>query len=168
MDTTEKINLNKCIAFLENIGITTKYESFTEDGLLPGLKIENGTILIDIDKLLYPGDILHEAGHIAVVPANERQTLSNETIDSRKDNAAEEMMAIAWSFAACLHLQLDTSFVFHENGYKGSASHIAENFKQGHYFGVPMLQWVGMALERKKEDTPDLPVYPAMLKWMRD
>ena len=33
---------------------------------------EQGSIVIDKDALLYPGDILHEAGHIAVVPADRR------------------------------------------------------------------------------------------------
>jgi hypothetical protein len=81
---------------------------------------------------------------------------------------AEEMMAIAWSYAACRHLGIDARFVFHDEGYKNGGSHIADNFDEGRYFGVPMLQWTGMALERKKDEEPDLPVYPAMMKWMRE
>jgi hypothetical protein len=30
-----------------------------------------------------------------------------------------------------------------------------------------MLQWVGMALEKKNAAGPDKPFYPAMLHWMR-
>ena len=58
-------------------------------------------------------------------------------------------------------------FVFHDEGYKGGGSSIADNFKQGRYFGVPMLQWTGMALENNSETEPGKPVYPAMLQWLR-
>lgn len=101
-----------------------------------------------MEKFKYPGDILHEAGHIAVVPPAERHLLNADTIATREQREAEEMMAIAWSYAACVHLDIDAGFVFHDNGYKGGGSSIAESFKQGHYFGVPMLQWVGMTLEK--------------------
>ncbi len=168
MEHIESENFDKCVAFIQAIGIPILFKNIEKDCFLPGLSIENGCIIVDRQKLLYPGDILHEAGHIAVVPSNERQTLNEESIDNRKDNAAEEMMAIAWSFAACVHLQLDVYFVFHENGYKGGARHIADNFKQGNYFGVPMLQWVGMTFERKNETEPEKPIYPEMLHWLRN
>ena len=34
--------------------------------ILPGLAIEHGAILVDEQRLSHPGDILHEAGHLAV------------------------------------------------------------------------------------------------------
>lgn len=168
LEQTLPSDFEKSIAFLEQIGITIIFKNIEAATLLPGLSIEDGCINIDKQRLSFPGDVLHEAGHIAVIPASERQTLNSENIDIRQDAAAEEMMAIAWSYAACLHLQIDPCFVFHENGYKGSGSHIVDNFKQGNYFGVPMLQWVGMALERKSETEPEKPFYPAMLQWVRN
>ena len=36
---------------------------YTEAIFLPGLQLENGAIIIDPEKLFYPGDIIHEAGH---------------------------------------------------------------------------------------------------------
>jgi hypothetical protein len=42
--------------------------------------------------------------------------------------AAEEMMANCWSYAACVHLKLNPYFVFHEEGYRGGGSYIANNF----------------------------------------
>lgn len=76
---------------------------------------------------------------------------------------AEEMMAIAWSYAACVHLGIDAKFVFHDNGYKGGGSSIAENFKEGRYFGVPVLKWVGMCNNPEEENG-----YPKMIKWLRE
>lgn len=158
----------KVIEFLETIGIAVYFQTIDTPCFLPGIDIQNGSIYVDELKLAYPGDIVHEAGHIAVVPAEERKTLNTADIAKRQHREAEEMMVIAWSFAVCVHLNIDASFVFHDDGYKGGGSSLVENFKAGHYFGVPMLQWTGMALERKNELQPELAVYPAMLKWLRD
>lgn len=170
--TTEKNNsgrlLDKCIMFLHEIGIETKFEKLDEACFLPGLSIRNGTIIIDREALSYPGDILHEAGHIAVVPAAERSALNATAIEKRPMRESEEMMAIAWSYAACLHLQIDPYFVFHDDGYKGGGSYIADCFNQKQYFGLPMLQWMGMTLDDKNGALQNLPPYPCMLKWMLD
>ncbi len=157
-------NFDKAVSFIQSIGIDVKFAIIEEHTFLPGISIENGVIVIDNSKLKYPGDILHEAGHIAVVPAIDRVELNATSIENREHREAEEMMAIAWSYAACVHLKIDASFVFHDDGYKGGGSDIAENFNEGRYFGVPMLQWTGMAIEKSTE----LPVYPNMIKWLRD
>ncbi len=162
------IMFEKAVTFIQNIGIPVHFSTLEGYCFLPGISILNGEIVVDIEKLKYPGDILHEAGHIAVVPANERSTLNEETIIHREQRDAEEMMVIAWSYAACVHLGIDAGFVFHDDGYKGGGSYIADNFKTGNYFGVPMLQWTGMALGKKNEEEPDKPVYPIMLQWLRN
>ena len=89
--------LEKCISFLNEIGIETKFEKLDGHCFLPGLSIRAGAVIIDTGLLKYPGDILHEAGHIAVVSAAERPTLSASAIEKRERREAEEMMAIAWS-----------------------------------------------------------------------
>jgi hypothetical protein len=160
--------LNKVIDFLKSIGINVYYKPINYATFLPGISIEDGELVIDEENFLYPGDILHEAGHIAIVPAADRGSLDEHSIEKREQREAEEMMTIAWSYAVCVHLDIDASFVFHDDGYKNGGSNIAENFKEGRYFGVPMLQWIGMAIERKNEENPHLPIYPKMIKWLRD
>jgi hypothetical protein len=150
------------IAFINSIGISVHRGAVPENSFLPGLMIDNGAIIMDEKKLSYPGDLLHEAAHIAVVPSAERHSLHNDNIPGRKDRDAEEMMAIAWSYAACRHLQINPLVVFHDEGYQGGGSHIAESFNRGEYFGVPMLQWTGMAGDPKQEGG-----YPKMLAWLR-
>ena len=73
------------------------------------------------------------------------------------DDGGLEMGAIAWSYAAALHLGIDPTVVFHQAGYKGASTSILENFAAGRYFGVPILQWVGLTDE----------TYPVMRKWLR-
>jgi hypothetical protein len=159
--------LNKCVQFLNSIGIATLFRKIDSGSFLPGLLIEQGCIVIDSDVLLYPGDILHEAGHIAVVPADRRLLLDQQAIIESKERDTEEMMAIAWSYAACIHLEIDPHIVFHEEGYKGGGKSIVENFQAGRFFGTPMLQWCKMTVEPRNAQ-PGEPAYPQMLKWLRD
>ena len=166
---TEKNDLlERCVAFLHEIGIETEFSSLPGDSFLPGLSIEKGRIIIDREALAYPGDILHEAGHIAVVPAADRALLDAASIACREQREAEEMMAIAWSFAACVHLDLDPYIIFHDDGYRGGGSYIADNFREKRYFGLPMLQWVGMAADEKNAGIMNIDPYPAMIRWLRD
>ncbi|HEX4877390.1 MAG TPA: hypothetical protein VFV31_12010 [Chitinophagaceae bacterium] len=159
----EEKMFQQAVSFLEEIGITVHFDIIESKTFLPGISIANGSIVVDKSKLKYPGDILHEAGHIAVVPAADRSTLSEDSIAKREMREAEEMMAIAWSYAACLHLGIDAKFVFHDNGYKGGGSSIADNFREGRYFGVPVLKWVGMCHNPEDENG-----YPKMIKWLRE
>lgn len=164
----EQQALEKCISFLNSIGIKVIKEKLPSGCFLPGLSIKEGSIIIDMEALKFPGDILHEAGHIAIIPSAERATLNEVTIGKRENRDAEEMMAIAWSYAACVHIGLDPYFVFHDKGYKGGGSYIADNFRDKQYFGLPMLQWIGMAADEKNAAILNVQPYPNMIKWMLD
>jgi hypothetical protein len=162
MTAEQGILFDKCVTFLKTIGIDVEFTQIDEPCFLPGFMLANAKVLVDREKMLYPGDLLHEAAHLAVVPAADRPSLLAASIMQRKDREAEEMMAIAWSYAACVHLDIDPYFVFHADGYNGGGKDIADNFKEGRYFGVPMLQWTGMAAAGNAA-----PAYPAMLCWLR-
>jgi hypothetical protein len=164
IQTDEIIFFERAISFIHEIGIETTYAAIDNDEcFLPGLLITKGKIIIDKDKMKFPGDILHEAAHIAIVPSAERNELDSKNIGSRNNAAAEEMMAIAWTYAACIHLKIDPHFVFHEHGYKGGGTAIVSNFQKGNYIGVPVLQWLGMTTTSPGGKF----IYPAMIKWLR-
>jgi hypothetical protein len=151
-------------AFVNSIGLRTQPAHIAQHTFLPGLHIADGTILIDESRLLFPGDILHEAGHLAVTPSERRDTLSGNA----GADAGEEMMAIAWSYAAAVHLGVDLALVFHPDGYRGGSQAILENFAHGRYVGVPLLQWLGMTADTKAAKELNVAPYPHMLKWLRD
>lgn len=159
--------LEKCISFLNRIGIETSLGKIETTGFLPGLLIQDGKLSIDIDVLENPGDILHEAGHIAVTPAKLRSRLNQNNIIGSKDRSSEEMMAIAWSYAACIYLSIDPLFVFHESGYHGGADYLIDNCSENTYFGVPMLQSIGLT-NNEDSGKNKVPLYPHMIKWLRD
>jgi len=96
---TEQI-ISKFYLFLNSIGIKVIENEFVESSFLPGLKIENGCLIVDRKQLLYPGDILHEAGHIAVVPESERLLLNDNVTIDRPGKEGEEMAVMLWSYAA--------------------------------------------------------------------
>lgn len=161
-ETTEKM-----LSFLDSIGITYRFETLADNTFLPGLTIQNGVLLIDKEKLLYPGDIIHEAGHIATVSPEKRKEMDG-TDDNKDHAAANEMMSMAWSYAACLHMGIDPQVVFHEQGYRGQAKHIVMNYQQGGMMGVPMLQWLGMCYDQQNAPQHGEQPFPHMLKWVCD
>lgn len=85
---------------------------------LPGISIRNGSLVIDKEKLKYPDDILHEAGHLAVVPPEDRAVLNEHNIAIRPQREAEEMMTIAWSYTVCVHLSIPSRFFFTAMGIR--------------------------------------------------
>jgi len=148
-------------AFVRGIGIDVRAAALPPDTFLAGIAISHGALLVDEARLSHPGDMLHEAGHLAVADPAERNapTLS--------PSPGDELTTIAWSYAALRHLDLDPAVVFHAEGYKGGASSIIANFTAGRYFGVPLLQLYGMSLEPKRAVERGVAPFPNMLRWLR-
>jgi hypothetical protein len=140
--------------FLESVGLPVRTGTIPEKTFLPGIHIERGLLVVDEARLSYPGDLLHEAGHLAVMPAERRVSLAGFA----GDDGGEEMAAIAWSWAAAMKMSLPPEVVFHEAGYRGGARSLIENFATGHYIGVPLLRWMGLTDGG----------YPEMLRWVRE
>jgi hypothetical protein len=153
---------HRIIDFILEIGLETAKAELSQKTFLPGISVDRGAILLDESKLLYPGDLLHEAGHLAVISPEKRKRVRVDV----GNKAAEEMMAIAWSYAALLHLGLEPSVVFHEGGYRGGSESLIENFTNGRYIGVPMLEWIGLTADRRRAAEMGIRPYPHMIKWM--
>ena len=152
----------RIVTFLEEVGIPVKTDSVPEGSFLPAITIRNGAVVYDPARLEWPGDLLHEAGHIAVTAPEERSMLSEIRSDP-----AEEMSAIGWSYAAALAIGLDPTVVFHENGYLGGSTSLLENFAEGRFLAVPMLQYYGMTLEQRPAAERGERPYPHMVSWLR-
>jgi hypothetical protein len=153
----------KIVAFLRELGLEVQPGPILEATSLPGIRVQGGVLRFDPEKLSFPGDLLHEAGHLAVkLPAERQRAMADMGSDP-----AEEMMAIGWSYAACLHLGLPPETVFHEEGYRGGSDSMLTNFAQGRYLAVPMLQWVGLTLDEKRAKEAGIAPYPHMLRWVR-
>ena len=155
--------VSRLVSFLTEIGLDVQARTLPGDTFLPGICVARGVLSYDPEKLRYPGDLLHEAGHLAVKSSADRAVAG----DNLGGDPAEEMMAIAWSYAAILHLQLPPEIVFHPDGYRGGSQSLLENFAAGRYLAVPMLQWLGMTYDEKQAHEQGVPPYPKMTNWLR-
>jgi hypothetical protein len=149
-------------AFLDEIGLPVRFGEISEPTFLPGIRIEHGRLLVDESLLLYPGDLLHEAGHLALLPPERRADINGEA----GDDGGYEMGAIAWSYAAAVYIGLDPAIVFHAAGYRGSSQAILENFEAGRYVGVPILVWLGLTVSPSGDEARGVTPYPHILKWL--
>jgi hypothetical protein len=147
--------ITKLESWLKGIGVVVRRDTLAEGAFLPGLNIENGTLVVDPEGLEWPGDMLHEAAHIALCPPSRRAALGGKL----EISPAEEMAALAWSYAASVALGIDPYLVFHEGGYKKGGATLAAQYISGlppGGPGVPMLQWWGMTTS-----------FPQMNTWLR-
>ena len=146
---------NAIAEFLAEIGLKLEKADLPQPTFLPGICVDAGTLLVDEKRLKYRGDLLHEAGHLAVLSADERRNVSEEmAVDP-----GMEMAAIAWSWAALQKLGLEADELFHADGYKGGSHALIENFSRGRYVGVPLLEWMGLTTMQE---------FPRMRCWLRD
>ncbi len=152
--------LDRIFAFLREIGFDIHLAELPEKTFLPGIQLVANGINVDIDALLYPGDLLHEAGHLAVMLPEHRHLDVPPTGDP-----GEEIAAIAWSYAAILHLGLPPEVVFHPHGYRGNSKTLAHGFATGNRPGLPLLWWMGLTTQ-PTATTPS--IYPEMLRWVRE
>ncbi|CAO3363303.1 hypothetical protein [Azospirillum melinis] len=150
--------LEPVVAFLRGIGMEVEYGEGAHGGFLPGVNIHSGVIHIDPDSLLEAGDVLHEAGHIIVVPRHywprlgsdlqasieaivAEQSGPDETPDPLVARAAQhgEQMAQAWSYAVVRHLGLPQECLFFPGSYRVAPYEGIHPFQawieQGSHFG---------------------------------
>jgi len=153
----------RIVAWLREIGLTVRLTSLDGETFLPGVTLEPGGLAVDPERLLHPGDLLHEAGHLATMkPARRATTGSNVGSDM-----GDEIAAQAWSYAAAVHLGLAPEVVFHDGGYKGSAEKLIEVYRDSHA-GVPLLQWMGLTLDQARAKAAGVAGWPRMIRWLRE
>lgn len=160
--------LQTILTFLEQIGIKVIPTQLPDTTFLPGLDLISDAICIDCDKLLYPGDILHEAGHIAVTAALERPLIGTSAMPENWPTQGDEMAAILWSYAAAIHLNIPPELVFHPDGYKKDSEWLIENFGKEVYIGLPLLEWFGMAYGKERAAKEGVAAFPVMQFWLRE
>lgn len=159
--------ITRICQFLSEIGLPFKLCAVSNGSFLPGLETHNGVLHIDLESLKYPGDILHEAGHIAVCEPAFRPYLNadvyrNGLLRGREKQAmhGEEIAAIAWSVAAIIKIGLPLEVVLHEHGYKGASQSLINTFQQGGLFGQPLLAAWQMTCPNHG--------FPHMVRWIRE
>lgn len=147
------------LAFLDKIGIPNQPKILDETCVLPGVLIDKGILYYDLSRLENPGDLIHEAGHIALMTQDERNKIVGNVKEYRSPAEDDELGVLAWSYAASKYLDLKPEVIFHENGYHGQSSQLVHGYATGQNLGLPLLVWMNLC---------DYETYPAMKKWVRE
>ncbi|MGL5889274.1 MAG: hypothetical protein ACRC3B_05280 [Bacteroidia bacterium] len=148
--------------FLSEIGIPWSEGKVTGSTFVPGISIVNGGIVFDPEQMLYPGDLLHEAGHIAVTTSGERMMLNGDVLNVAPTKDGDEMAVLLWSWLAAQHCKIPSRVVFHEHGYKGDGDWLAEQFDSGNYIAEPLLHWMGIIAKSQNGQKPEI------VRWLRN
>lgn len=159
--------LERILMFLAEIGIAVIEENLDDECILPGLKIQENTLRLDRKRLKYVGDLLHEAGHLAVTPEDQRSLIGTAAMSSDWPSDGDEITAILWSYAAVVHIGIPVEVVFHSGGYKNESSWIVDQFTNGNYLGLPLLVYMGFLGEQDTSHEREPTSFPKMVKWLR-
>ena len=151
----------KLATFVRSVGIEVRPCRIDWQTLFPGLDVRSGAVLVDESQLIHSGNILHEAGHLAVHDPARR------SLPKFSPGKGEELSALAWSYAAALHLGLSAELVFYPGSFTGWATALIENFAEGRYVGLPLLQRYGMTVEPRLAAERGVKPYPHMIRWVR-
>src|SRR5205085_2386792 len=66
-----------------------------------------------------------------------------------------------------LDIRAGAVLVFYPGSFTGWATSLVENFGEGRYLGVPLLQRYGMAVEPRFAAERGVKPYPHMIRWLR-
>lgn len=179
-------HFERIVNFLRGIGLPVEVGPFGPAGFLPGVTIEQGVMRVDPDHLYVSGDLLHEAGHIATVPARLRPRLGSNIETSLREAVGEdpdpltrtallhtEVTAVAWSYAALRWLDLPPETIFFAGGYRMDADHQARFLslmESGNNFGIAHLANLGMTGPcgiMAMLHANGLQPFPAMARWLQ-
>lgn len=160
--------LERTVAFLHGIGLVVEETVLEQACFLPGVRIHHGALVFDRARLLAAGDLLHEAGHIALTPLRHRHELDGDVRPEQHHPHGGEAEAIAWSYAAaqCIGLPLDE--LFHPGAYNGHAQALAFSYSMGVYPGAAGLAETGLTAIGESARQNGVAAYPHMLRWLRD
>lgn len=191
LDTATRGDVRTVVEFFRSIGLAVKPKSGAI-GFVPGIEIENGTLFIDKGSCL-PGDLLHEAGHLAVLPSLFRRQ-ANTDLDVVMETMGEylsadatggentlsrailqsgECEATAWAWAAGMHLGLPANVIIQPkanmDGDDEGAPGIRLALSANSYFGINGLQAAGWCAVRggAYAKALGLPVYPNLAFWLQ-
>lgn len=168
--------LREVASFLELIGLETEEVAAVPGSFVPCVEIQCGRLRFTPDAL--PSDLLHEAGHVAIMPANFRRMLTGDLDDvvgqvfedlirrglepdhpmTRALLQCSDTEATAWAWAAGRHLGLPDDQIITDQDYDGSGAEVRACLKMRCYFGINGLQAAGMCAARH---------YPSMTRWVQ-
>lgn len=154
--------LLKTIEFLNEIGIKASFGTISDASFLKTVEIRDGDLIISDDCPLH--DILHEAGHVALIPQKFRILLNGSVYDCAEkiysqlseyekydvDNPpvrslihASDTEATAWAWAAGKYLDIPNNLIIPPCSYEMTGNSIRLCLELNQYLGIHGLKAAG-------------------------
>lgn len=170
--------LAKTIRFLNQHGLQCRLQDKVK-GVLPKVMILAGELVVD--PRCHPSDVLHEAGHLAIIPAQYRKTISGDVdkgVEAMLDNIerlgldpdhplyraaiqSSEPEATAWAWAAGKAIGLPDKEIIRNHHYQNRGAELRFALQAGAHAGIHGLKHAGMCeLARRGPGS-----YPEMKCW---
>lgn len=178
--------MQKVVSFLLEIGLEVHMLPGAS-GFLPGIRINQGALEYD-PHVVSIADILHEAGHLAITPAEFRPLMSDglsagykamfNAIDEQEMEPDSPMLkailqcddpgATAWAFAAGTHLAIEPEMIIDSRHYDGTGDEIRLALLHNAYLGINGLHRAGMCeSSRAMAAYRGVSVYPVLTRWVQ-
>lgn len=178
----------QAVSFLRALGLSV-VEVPGVSGFLPHVAVVNGALHVDVLNVL-PGDLLHEAGHLALMPSRYRSKAHGQLgaafkamlshLDEHPDGLssypecrccravlqASDPEATAWQYAAACAIGLPDDLLFPANAFGGTAHEVLFALNQNTYLGIHGLraaQWTAVSARTAR----GLPVFPELAFWLQ-
>lgn len=184
MGRVQSEHLLRVVSFLRGIGIVSDVVPGAR-GFMPGVRIHQGGLQISPEAGL--SEVLHEAGHLAVLPGRFRrlacddvsvvQKLMMDTVDFTNPDEGEARAALqsgdteatAWAWAAGEYLELKPTEVVRNNDYGGTGRDVRMCLQARAYLGINGLASAGFCVTRPGllEKMKGLPAYPRLAMWVQ-
>lgn len=175
--------LHQVVEFLREIGLDVEYLPGAT-GFTNHCMVVKGTLRID--PRCRASALLHEAGHLAVVPQQYRHLFDGDVvlgqialmdavslmplaIDSKLYRAAVqagETEATAWAFACGRNLGIPPEWIIRDDEYSGDGAVERLRLLTNGHLGINGLSFAGFCKARDFHHG-DLPTYPELAFWMQ-
>jgi len=176
--------LRKISVFLRTIGFTVLEDSISAS-FLSGVEPRcNMTLAYDPDTMVCAGDVLHEAGHLAIIPSVFRNKIAGNIDESLAPVAnayfathafhigpnfyedpigrailqADESAAQAWSYAAALAAGIDPKIVFDSESIDDEYAGVLTGLHLKCHAGINSMTASGMTNRN---------IFPKMHRWLQ-
>lgn len=173
----------RAMHFLCEIGIAVQLAPGAS-GFIEHVEVLNGGL--HVDPRAPASALLHEAGHLAIVPTEFRYMLSGDldagmekifqhldSLELEPDSHLQRAMlqtgdaeATAWAFAAGRAIGMPDELIIQDDEYSGEGRFIRKSLAAGAYVGINGISHAGFCVRRATPYRP-LPVYPTLAYWLQ-
>lgn len=176
--------LSATVEFLNDIGIPTHLEKGAK-GFLDGVVIRQGSLFVDTDTAR-ASNLLHEAGHLACIPGQFRQNMSDNLMSGLKmmydrlDHCepdsplfkaimqCSDPEATAWAWAAGKSIGIPDELIIEDQDYDGEGLSIRLMLQLNRYAGINGLSNAGFCKTRQLPNDPsNAAVFPQLNHWLQ-